>query len=501
MPRQNIIFAIVAPLILMAIIAVIVVGIGETLLAVHHWAEHYYHVGDVSDGPEQNRQVRELAALPSVFVALGHRDVVPDRRCGSLAARAPAGALDSLNVHQSFADPALPSRAALRGLSILTYRSPANSLLRECPVPRALRYYAASLPHQVTSPPPSPTRRDGMPFPRASGLGRTLILLSLGVALHGAALRLCATCRIPRSCPRPRRPDRSRICTSSSSGWPSSSSSAPRAGCSTCSGASGPGPATSCRSRPTATRPSRSAGRSLPAVILVIMAVPTIRTIFALETAPPPSPDGGPPLEVEVIGKQWWWEFRYPEVTLRERRAADDRQRDGHPDRADGLPEHQLRQRDPQLLGPAADGQDRRDAEPRQRALVHRRGSRPVLRAVRRVLRHPARPDADERHRDDAHGLPGLGRPAARGPPSRSPTSRSAGAEAFVANGCAGCHTIDGNPTAIGKIGPNLSHFGSRTTLAAGILQNTPENLAALAHDPQAIKPGNFMPNLHLRPH
>ena len=70
MPRQNIVFAIVAPLILMAIIAVIVISIGETLLAVHHWAEHYYHVGEYPT-PEANRQARELAALPSVFVALG----------------------------------------------------------------------------------------------------------------------------------------------------------------------------------------------------------------------------------------------------------------------------------------------------------------------------------------------------------------------------------------------------------------------------------------------
>ena len=70
MPRQNIVFAIVAPLILMVIIAAIVIGIGETLLAVHHWAEHYYHVGEYPTA-EQNRQVRELAALPSVFVALG----------------------------------------------------------------------------------------------------------------------------------------------------------------------------------------------------------------------------------------------------------------------------------------------------------------------------------------------------------------------------------------------------------------------------------------------
>jgi hypothetical protein len=70
MPRQNIIFAIVAPLLLMAIVAVIVISIGETLLAVHHWAVHLYHVGEYPT-PEENRQARELAALPSVFVALG----------------------------------------------------------------------------------------------------------------------------------------------------------------------------------------------------------------------------------------------------------------------------------------------------------------------------------------------------------------------------------------------------------------------------------------------
>jgi hypothetical protein len=70
MLRRNIVFAILAPLALMAFIAVIVIGIGETLLAVHHWAELYYHVGEYPT-PEQNRQVRDLAALPAVFVALG----------------------------------------------------------------------------------------------------------------------------------------------------------------------------------------------------------------------------------------------------------------------------------------------------------------------------------------------------------------------------------------------------------------------------------------------
>ena len=70
MPRQNIVFAIIAPLVLMAIIALVVVSIGETLLAIHHWAEHTYHVGAYAT-EEENKQARELAALPSVFVALG----------------------------------------------------------------------------------------------------------------------------------------------------------------------------------------------------------------------------------------------------------------------------------------------------------------------------------------------------------------------------------------------------------------------------------------------
>ena len=70
MPRQNIIFSIVAPLILMATIAVIVVSIGETLLAVHHESEHYYHVDAYPKGSEAYRQAREIAALPAVAVAM-----------------------------------------------------------------------------------------------------------------------------------------------------------------------------------------------------------------------------------------------------------------------------------------------------------------------------------------------------------------------------------------------------------------------------------------------
>src|SRR5690606_8907327 len=46
-----------------------------------------------------------------------------------------------------------------------------------------------------------------------------------------------------------------------------------------------------------------------PAIIVVFILVPTVRTIFY--TYEPPE---GDPLVVEAIGHQWWWEFRYPEL-------------------------------------------------------------------------------------------------------------------------------------------------------------------------------------------
>ena len=49
-----------------------------------------------------------------------------------------------------------------------------------------------------------------------------------------------------------------------------------------------------------------------PAVLLAIVAVPTVFAIF--ETANSPDPQG---MQVEVVGHQWWWEFNYPELGLR----------------------------------------------------------------------------------------------------------------------------------------------------------------------------------------
>jgi cytochrome c oxidase subunit 2 len=62
---------------------------------------------------------------------------------------------------------------------------------------------------------------------------------------------------------------------------------------------------------------------------------------------------------------------------------------------------------------------------------------------------------------------------------------------------CASCHTIEGT-AARGRVGPDLTHLGSRQSLAAGRLANTPGNLSAWLHNPDEFKPGSHMPNLRL---
>ncbi len=66
------------------------------------------------------------------------------------------------------------------------------------------------------------------------------------------------------------------------------------------------------------------------------------------------------------------------------------------------------------------------------------------------------------------------------------------GRRAFVENRCAGCHVVRGHE-GMGNIGPDLTHFGARTTVAAGLLENTPENLYRWITEPGEVKPGNFM--------
>jgi len=65
--------------------------------------------------------------------------------------------------------------------------------------------------------------------------------------------------------------------------------------------------------------------------------------------------------------------------------------------------------------------------------------------------------------------------------------------------GCGSCHTVPGIAGATGLVGPPLTQF-ARRVYVAGMLRNTPDNLMNWLKDPQAIVPGNAMPNLGVTP-
>jgi cytochrome c oxidase subunit 2 len=79
--------------------------------------------------------------------------------------------------------------------------------------------------------------------------------------------------------------------------------------------------------------------------------------------------------------------------------------------------------------------------------------------------------------------------------PATDPTSpeQRAGQAVFLSHACVTCHAIRGTQAG-GRFGPDLTHVGSRRTIAAGELPLSRGSLAAWIADPQGVKPGNQMP-------
>jgi cytochrome c oxidase subunit 2 len=233
----------------------------------------------------------------------------------------------------------------------------------------------------------------------------------------------------------------------------------------------------------------------IPAVILALIAVPTIRGIF--ETAR--IPEGA--VRVEVIGHQWWWEFRYPDqkvVTANELHVPSGKQIALFMTTADVLHSFWM----PQLAA-------KRDVFPRRATTLWftapEPGEFPGQCAEFCGIQHgrmgfkvfvdsPA--DFDAWVANQQLGSPLVnGGVVARDSTAPPDSLMIKGAALFASGGCIGCHAMVGTPMAgqMGVMGPNLSHVGSRTTIVAGLLANTDENLARWLHDPQAVKSGALM--------
>jgi cytochrome c oxidase subunit 2 len=85
-----------------------------------------------------------------------------------------------------------------------------------------------------------------------------------------------------------------------------------------------------------------------------------------------------------------------------------------------------------------------------------------------------------------------LARQAAAATPPEGPEAER-GHGLFQADGCGACHTIRGTPAA-GVVGPDLTHVGSRGSIAAGLLRNEPAEIARWLAAAEDLKPGVHMP-------
>ena len=233
----------------------------------------------------------------------------------------------------------------------------------------------------------------------------------------------------------------------------------------------------------------------IPAVILVFIAIPTIQTIF--KTADVPTDN---PLVIEVVGHQWWWEFKYPEynlVTAGDMHVPTGRTVDLRMTTADVVHSFWT----PQLAG-------KRDVFPKRDNRLWFKTTLPGeypgqcaefcgVEHGRMAFRVIAQDSTD--FQAWRTGLAALGAPVDSGAPKPPPMDplAAAGKALFAAKGCVGCHmtVAVGAPT---MTGPNLAGVGDRTHIASGWLPNTDENLARWLHNPQAVKVGVLMPNLGL---
>jgi cytochrome c oxidase subunit 2 len=228
----------------------------------------------------------------------------------------------------------------------------------------------------------------------------------------------------------------------------------------------------------------------VPVLIVVVLFLATARYIFGIEGLEPPPTA----LRVTVVGHQWWWEIRYPDleiVTANELHVPVSDQGDPTPtfltlQSADVIHSFWV----PQLAG-------KMDVIPNKTNRVWIDPHTPGLYVgqcaefcglqhagmLLRVFVHPKAEFAAW--------------VAAQQAPATDDLAARSGRLLFESTACINCHTVRGTP-ANGMFGPDLTHLMSRSTLGAGVAPNTPEHLRDWIDNPDALKPGALMPAMQL---
>ena len=228
----------------------------------------------------------------------------------------------------------------------------------------------------------------------------------------------------------------------------------------------------------------------IPVLIVAVLFLATARVIHAIQDAPEPRTA----LDVTVVGHQFWWEFRYPNlgvVTANELHipVSDP----AHPtptflkllsadtDHSFWVPE----------LGGKTDLIPNRVnhmwLDPLHPGIYLGQcaqycGTEHAKMLLRVVVETPS---------DFAAWVAAEQKAAVQDP------RVSAGRRVFESTACINCHAVRGAP-ADGRFGPDLTHLMSRATLASGAAENTPANLRLWIKNPDAFKPGSLMPAMKL---
>jgi cytochrome c oxidase subunit 2 len=239
---------------------------------------------------------------------------------------------------------------------------------------------------------------------------------------------------------------------------------------------------------PVSVRPVIIAGAVIPSLVLVVLFVVGLGAMRAY-----PSPRGEEPVTFVVTGHQWWWEIAHRDpasnawfLTANELHVPVGRQVEIRLTSADVIHSFWV----PRLHGkidviPGDTTAIRFTAAKAGRyrgQCAEYCGLQHTNMAFTVVAEDPAA---------FARWL------AAQRTPALAPADTQARlGEALVVRGpCAGCHTIAGTP-ANGRIGPDLTHVGSRATIGAGTLRNDVATMEGWISDAQSLKPGAKMPSL-----
>jgi cytochrome c oxidase subunit 2 len=227
-----------------------------------------------------------------------------------------------------------------------------------------------------------------------------------------------------------------------------------------------------------------------PLLIVVVLFLVTARYIYQIERRAQPADA----LEVTIVGHQWWWEIRYPKlgiITANEVHVPVSEAERPTPtyitlQSADVIHSFWI----PQLAG-------KMDVIPNKTNHVwidpQRTGT-----YVGQCAEYCGTQHAGMLLIATIHAKDDFARwVAEQQAPARDDARVVAGRELFSSLACINCHTVRGT-TANGVFGPDLTHLMSRSTIGAGMIQNTPQTLRAWVEDPASLKPGALMPAMQL---